>query len=169
MRQIAQVIGCVPSSGVHWEHLFDGEGPAGLDPKPQKSGAKSRLSDQQREGLRAALLEGARAHGWKTDLWTLPRVARLIQKEFGVAYHVSHVHRLLGSLGFSAQKPARRAHEQSPEAVAAFRKKRWPAIKKARQEGRSIVLIDESGFMMQPLVRRTWAPVGVTPVHVASA
>ena len=41
--------------------------------------------------------------------------------------------------------------------------------KKARQEGRSIVLIDESGFMLQPLVRRTWAPVGATPVHVASA
>lgn len=37
--------------------------------------------------------------------------------------------------------------------------------KKARREGRTIVLIDESGFMLQPLVRRTWAPRGQTPVH----
>jgi transposase len=30
--------------------------------------------------------------------------------------------------------------------------------KRARDEGKSIVLIDESGFMLQPVVRRTWAP-----------
>jgi transposase len=37
--------------------------------------------------------------------------------------------------------------------------------KKAQKEGRAIVLIDESGFMLQPVVRRTWALRGQTPVH----
>lgn len=37
--------------------------------------------------------------------------------------------------------------------------------KKAREQGWSIVLIDESGFMLQPIVRRTWAPKGKTPVQ----
>lgn len=132
IRDVANVIGCVPSSVVHWEQMFDEDGPAGLEPKPQKSGSKSRLSDGQRARLCDAILEGARAHGWENDLWTLSRVAKLIEREFGVGYHVSHVHRLLGRMGFSAQKPARRAREQSPEAVAAFRAKRWPAIKKKR-------------------------------------
>jgi transposase len=132
IRQVANVIGCVPSSVVRWEQLFDDDGAAGLNPKPQKSGAKPRLSDGQRERLRDALLEGARAHGWSNELWTLSRVAKLIEREFGVGYHISHVHRMLGRMGFSAQKPARRAREQSLEAVEAFRKRRWRAIKKKR-------------------------------------
>lgn len=37
--------------------------------------------------------------------------------------------------------------------------------KKARGQGWSIVLIDESGFMLQPVVRRTWAPKGQTPIQ----
>lgn len=37
--------------------------------------------------------------------------------------------------------------------------------KKAQENGWSIVLIDESGFMLQPVVRRTWAPKGQTPIQ----
>jgi transposase len=70
------------------------------------------------------------AFGWPTELWTLSRVAKLIEKQFGVRYHISHVHRLLNDLKFSPQKPARRAREQDQEAVAAFRRERWPALKK---------------------------------------
>jgi putative transposase len=36
--------------------------------------------------------------------------------------------------------------------------------KKARRQGASIALIDESGLMMGPMLRRTWAPKGQTPV-----
>jgi transposase len=35
--------------------------------------------------------------------------------------------------------------------------------KKARRQGAQITLIDESGLLMGPLLRRTWAPVGQTP------
>jgi len=41
--------------------------------------------------------------------------------------------------------------------------------KKARREGRTIALSDESGFMLQPVARRTWAPVGETPELVCGA
>ena len=36
--------------------------------------------------------------------------------------------------------------------------------KKARQEGMSIAFLDESGFMLQPFLSRSWAPKGKTPV-----
>lgn len=36
--------------------------------------------------------------------------------------------------------------------------------KGARRRGRSIALIDESGLMLQPVVRRTWSPRGRTPI-----
>ena len=35
--------------------------------------------------------------------------------------------------------------------------------KKARRQGAKIALIDESGLLMGPLLRRTWAPEGQTP------
>ncbi|MFC1611462.1 IS630 family transposase [Myxococcota bacterium] len=41
--------------------------------------------------------------------------------------------------------------------------------KKARREERTVVFLDESGFMLQPLVRRTWAPIGQTPIHTMSS
>jgi hypothetical protein len=38
--------------------------------------------------------------------------------------------------------------------------------KKARRQGAHIALIDESGLLMAPLARRTWAPRGQTPEQV---
>lgn len=42
-----------------------------------------------------------------------------------------------------------------------------PHQKKARRSGASIVFIDETGFRLQPVNRRTWAPRGETPVQRA--
>jgi DDE superfamily endonuclease len=42
-----------------------------------------------------------------------------------------------------------------------------PHQKKARRRGASIVFIDETGFRLQPVNRRTWAPCGETPVQRA--
>jgi DDE superfamily endonuclease len=39
-----------------------------------------------------------------------------------------------------------------------------PGQKKASEDGSHVVLIDESGFFLNPTVRRTWAPRGHTPV-----
>ncbi|MFC1611463.1 IS630 family transposase [Myxococcota bacterium] len=128
-REVARVIGCVPASVSRWNKMFETRGPAGLSPKPQ-AGSKPRLSPNQKRRLGRYLARGPMAFGWRTELWTLSRVAKLIENQFGVRYHISHVHRLLNDLEFSPQKPARRAREQDQEAVAAFRRERWPAIKK---------------------------------------
>jgi transposase len=97
--------------------------------KPQ-SGGHSRLTAAERRRLATILVRGPRAWGYSNDLWTLARVAEVIERRFNVRYHVSHVHRLLGQLGFSAQKPARLARERNDIAVEEFRGKRWSAIKK---------------------------------------
>lgn len=41
--------------------------------------------------------------------------------------------------------------------------------KSAKEEGRTLVVIDESGFMLQPVLRQTWAARGLTPEVVPSA
>src|SRR2546423_417620 len=129
MRTVATKVGCAPASVVRWEQAFDRRGERGLDPKPQ-AGGKARLTKKQLERLARYLVAGPRAFGWHNELWTLSRVARLIESKFGVGYHISHVHRLLRQIGFSAQKPARLARERDDVAVAHFRKARWSPTKK---------------------------------------
>ena len=93
-------------------------------------------------------------------------MATLIHQLCHVQFHRSHVARLLHELGFSCQKPERRALERDEEKIEQWKRKRWPAGKKnATRLGAYIVFADESGFMMIPPVRRTWAPVGQTPIH----
>jgi hypothetical protein len=105
------------------------------------------------------------ALGSDTDLWTLKRVRILIEKQFGIAYSDVHVWRILGSLGFSSQKPAKRTIECNEDAFMQWKKRTWPALKKkACREGRVILFIDESGLSERPTRVRTWAPKGQTPI-----
>lgn len=108
-----------------------GERAKALAAKPQHV-PRCRLSQKQKAKIVRLLQAGPRKAGFDSDLWTLPRVASLIEREFGVSYHSTHVGRLLHALGFSCQKPRRRSREQDPEAVITWREKKWPAIKKGR-------------------------------------
>ena len=76
------------------------------------------------------LLKGAQAVGFPTDLWTCPRVAQLIRERLGVSYHVDHVCRVLHGLGWSPQRPSRRAIERDESAIQNWICAEWPRIKK---------------------------------------
>lgn len=91
------------------------------------------------------------SRGYRTNLWTLPRVAALIQELTGVKCHPGHVWRLLGANGFSCQRPERRAIERDETKIRRWKRVEWPAIKKARSDGCTSVFIDESGLSTRPL------------------
>jgi transposase len=76
------------------------------------------------------LLAGAHKAGFASDLWNCPRVAQMIAARFGVEYHPSHVWKILRKLGWSCQKPERRARERDEAAIEHWRKVAWPRIKK---------------------------------------
>jgi transposase len=88
------------------------------------------MNTKEKSQLDRALLKGAKAAGFDTDLWTCPRVAQLIEERFGVAFHVDHIGRLLKSLGWSPQKPTRRAVERDEERIRRWVKVDWPRVKK---------------------------------------
>ena len=71
--------------------------------------------------LVAALLEGPTAWGFRTDLWTLKRVGQVIAKTCHVSYSVPQVWRVLGQLGWSRQRPDRRARERNERAIRRWR------------------------------------------------
>lgn len=104
------------------------------------------------------------ALGYRTDLWTTWRVAEVIRRHLGVRYHPNHVRRLLVGLGWSYQKPERRARERDEAAIERWKRVRWPAVKKLRRLGAHLAFLDESGFLLIPHVRKTWAPRGQTPI-----
>jgi transposase len=79
-------------------------------------------------------LKGAQAAGLPTDLWTCPRVSWLIKRDFGVHYHPAHVSRLLHGLGFSPQKPPRRAIERDEDRIRAWIEQDWPRVKKTPRD-----------------------------------
>jgi transposase len=84
-----------------------------------RAGRMPRLTAAQLAQVERALRRGPRVHGFATDLWTLDRVASVIEDETGVRYHRGHVWKLLrDKLGWGRQRPARRAVERDDEAVA---------------------------------------------------
>ena len=102
-----------------------------LKAKPHP-GPTARLNQHQRRKLVEVLLRGPCQAGFATDIWTCPRVALVIQEQFGVTYHTSHIWRLLRRLGWSCQKPEQRARERDEVEVARWRREEWPRIKKGR-------------------------------------
>ena len=143
--------------------------PDGLAAKPNP-GPRPRLSDRQLAALEALLDQGAVAHGWPNHLWTSRRVAALIRRHLGVAYHPDHARRLLNRrLRWTSQKPQKCARECNGKEVERWIADDWPRIiRQAFQRKARIALLDESGFMLSPTVRRTLAPRGKTPILVCS-
>jgi transposase len=127
--EVAAAVQASTSSVRRWRDAYRAEGDAGLNPIPQL-GRPPRLDEKQRKQLIRTLLKGARASGYANDLWTCPRVAEVIARLFGVHYYVDHIGKLLHRLGWSVQKPERRARERDETAIAQWRQVEWPRIKK---------------------------------------
>jgi transposase len=98
--------------------------------KAKPLGRPKWLQAEQCEALRAMLLKGALACGFATELWTIKRVRTLIRREFGLVYSHTGCWRVLRALGFTPQRPERRAIQRDEAAIAQWKRKRWPALKK---------------------------------------
>jgi transposase len=127
--EVARQLGVDRRSVRRWKAAYRRRGRQGIEAKPTP-GRLCALDAKVWSRLEKLLLKGAKAAGFPTDLWTCPRVAQLITERFGVDYHVDHIGRLLHSLGWSPQKPARRAIERDEQAIQRWVKEAWPRVKK---------------------------------------
>ena len=129
--EVVRRLGIARQVGYRWQEAWQAGGEAALASKGP-AGPKSKLTPAHTATLVDALLEGPAAQGYKTQLWTLPRVAALIEHLTGVHYHPGHVWRVMGSLGFSCQRPERRAIERDEKAIRQWKRVQWPELKKKR-------------------------------------
>jgi transposase len=148
LSAVAAKVGASVSSVHRWQIALRKKGAQGLDAVPAP-GRPRKLTDRQHRRLETILVKGPLALGYDTDLWTLPRIASVIAKTFGVHYHPSHVFKILVGMGWSCQKPEKRALQRDEAAIAAWKKHEWPRIKKnartwrpARVSGRKRVPTD---------------------------
>src|SRR5262245_14277588 len=137
-RQIARALGVTEGAVSQWMARVRAGGPEALRHRPPPGG-RPRLSAAQRADLPAVLARGAAHYGFTGDVWASPRVAQVIRERYGVRYHPGHVRHLLRQLGWSRQKPARRASQRDEAAIQRWWSERWPALKKRlkRRGGRS--------------------------------
>jgi transposase len=128
--EVARELGVTRQSVSRWHADWKRGGAQALK-AAGRAGRLPRLSDVQLAQVERVLRQGPRANGFASDLWTLDRVVAVIESETGVRYHPGHVWKLLrDKLGWSRQRPARRAAERDDEAIALWVAQDWPRIKR---------------------------------------
>lgn len=129
LNEVGRRIGCDASSVMRWRDARRRGGAQALRVR-FSPGRPPKLEKKQQKRLLQLLLQGAMAHGYRTNLWTTARIAEVIQRAFGIQYHPDHVGRLMHSWQWSPQKPERRALERDEEAIKRWKEEDWPRIKK---------------------------------------
>jgi transposase len=128
--EVARQVGVSHQIVSDWRAAWHRSGRDGLR-GAGRAGRLPKLSRDQLVQVESELIKGAEANGYPNDVWTLQRVAEVIERLTGVSYHPAHVWYLLRhDLKWSWQRPARRATERNEEAIHQWVKKRWPALKK---------------------------------------
>ena len=131
--EVAKIVGAPRQTVYRWRGVLQVEGIDALRDM-SKGGRPAFLGAGELVRLQIALMEGPTAHGFGTPLWTIKRVRVFIERQFGVRYSDVHVWRLLGQMGFSSQKPERRAIERDEVAITDWKKRIWPGLKKKPAE-----------------------------------
>jgi transposase len=111
-----------------WNERLQAGGLAALKRRPR--GRPCALTTAQKAQLARTLKAGAVAQGYAAELWTLPRIGRLIATQFAISYSDSQVSRILAGMGWSCQRPEKRALQRDEKAIREWKRKRWPALKK---------------------------------------
>ena len=162
--EVAAELGVSWRAAHTWYQSWKAGGSKELEAKT-KPGPVPKFSDAQVEALKAELVRGSLGHGYANELWTLRRVARLILERLGLKTSPSEVWRLLRRMGWSPQKPQRKARERDEAKINQWKTERWPELRaKADKEERTIIFVDECGFSQKTTAKKTWAPSGQTPV-----
>lgn len=125
--RIAEALGVTRGAVSQWLRAAREGGRDALRRRPPP-GATPKLTDEQRARIPALLAMGAEAYGFIGNVWTTKRVATVIRRELGVSYHPAHVSRLLRALGWSLQRPIRRASARKEAVITDWQDERRAAL-----------------------------------------
>lgn len=127
--EIARRFGVSTAATAHWYAAYRRAGEAGLRSKGH-TGFASRLTPKKRLLFKKAILKGPLAHGYETNLWTLPRLSAVMKKVAKVKFSEVWTWNIVRGLGFTPQKPQIKAIQRDEAAIAGWCEKTLPGLKK---------------------------------------
>src|SRR5215208_2786175 len=128
-KDIATALDVSEMAVSQWIKQMETEGVSSLRSRPH-TGRPGELSDAQKQLIPDLLSHGAEAYGFRGDLWTCRRVKKVIEWEFGISYHRSHVARVLKELRWTPQQPVERAAQRNEVEIHRWRTRTWLEIQK---------------------------------------
>lgn len=131
-QTIATALGVSKCAVSQWMRAVARNGREGLLAQPH-TGRPPELVATDLLRLPDLLSHGAEAYGFRGEVWTCARVAKVIEWEFDVRYHKAHVSRLLKELNWTPQQPMERAAQRDEALITAWRTDRWPELKKRQR------------------------------------
>ena len=129
-KDIATALGLTPGWVSQTIKKYREQGPQGLLAR-KPTGSPPKITPQQLSQLVEELNQGAVSHGFPGQIWTRARVNEVIGRLFGVSYDPTQVGRLLKKVGWSLQKPTRKARQQNQHKVQQWRENTVPDLKKS--------------------------------------
>lgn len=127
--EIAVCVGVCVQTVRDWRRVWRTLGRDGLKAKPHP-GRPCGMTTLQKQELVGLLAFAPTDYGFDRHFWTTELIGALIRQRFGVDYHPDWVGEVLHSIGFSHQKPMRRARERDEARIDAWRHETWPDVLK---------------------------------------
>lgn len=127
--ETARLLGVTPAAASQWHRAWKKRGVRGLKSKG-RPGPSPKLTPAKAAKIKAAILKGPRAFGYGTDLWTLERIRSVTRRVAKLSFGVAWTWHIVTALGFSCQKPQLKARERNERAIATWKRKTFPALKK---------------------------------------
>jgi len=164
VNDIADFFGIHRCSVSHWISSYKRNGKKVLKSK-KSTGRPSKLNEQEINELLTLFENDAMQYGFETPLWTCKKIKKIIKQRFGKNIHTTNIMRWLNKLNITNQKPQRRASQRNEKAVAKWLQEEWPKIKAHRRRWQAMLYFqDEAGVSLIPVMGKTWAPKGKTPI-----
>lgn len=164
VTKIAEAFGLHVKSVSRWFVKVSKHGEKSLE-RTKAKGKDPKISIEEWKEIISIMKKDATIYGFETPLWTSKRVKQLIKIKLNKILHISKVCEWLKRLRISPQKPIRQAKQKDEKMADAWLKEEWPKIKAiARRQQAIIYFQDESGISLIPVLGRTWAPIGKTPI-----
>jgi transposase len=127
--EVARKLGVSRTTTMLWHRAWKAQGRRGLA-LAEDWGRPRKVDAAALSKIQAELVKGPQAHGWSTEIWTLPRIAEVIERVTGVRYHEGHVWKLLHGMGWSLQRPTTRARERDEAKIEQWKRRTWLRVKK---------------------------------------
>ena len=165
---VAEAIGVNSYSVKRWWTIYLTKGYEGLTLKTRgvKLGNNRKLNLKQTESLKKTLIEKTPDQvDLNFSLWTRNAIQILVKKMWGIVISIRTAGRYMKRLGFTPQKPIKRAYEQNPMTVSKWLDEDYPEIaKQAKEKNAEIHWLDETGLSSYSNYLRGYAPKGSTPI-----